>query len=124
MVGRPLPIDDLGQQELLESVAVLKHTLRPQTRLERRYVVSMSHAHFVERVAILSHRVLDDDITVDEVGAYPRGVKGCLGTIQEYHADDVVTNVTFLVHLEGRNSANKMTRSSTKLKRKTCFNQQ
>ena len=100
MVGRPLSVHDLGQQQLLEGVAVLKHAALPQAGLEGWHIVPVSHAHLVERVAVFSGSVLDDHVTVDEVGAYPRGVKGRPGAIQEHYTDDVIANVSFLVDLE------------------------
>ncbi len=60
----------------------------------------MCHTHFVERVPIRSCHVLDDNVTVDEVGTYPGGVEGRASIVQEHNTDYVIADVTFLVHLK------------------------
>ncbi len=99
MVASPLAIHHLGEQQILQGVAVSEHTGLPQAGCEGGHIVPASHRHLVEGLAMGTLHMLHHHIAVDEVRADPGGVKGRPAAIQEHHTHYVIPNVPLLVHL-------------------------
>lgn len=99
MVACPFAIHNLCEKQLLQSVAVSKHTALSEAGSEGGDVVPASHCHLVQGLPVSTLHMLDHHVAVDKVGAYPGRVEAGSAAIQENHAHYIIPNVPLLVHL-------------------------
>ena len=99
MVACPLPVDHLGEQELLECLAVGKHAGVLELWGKGRHGAPLGHGDLVEGLAVSPNHTLDNHIAVDEVGTDPGRIEDRVGIVEEHDTDNVVANVTLLVDL-------------------------